>query len=177
VLQAQIRFNAWNIQRNGFSCRGWQFNAQWKESPCILHKVKLKHSRTLLTRFRDVKELDWASVGVDYVIDSTGIFNNLDKCQPHIDNGAKKVIITAPSPDAPMFVYGVNHEQYSPDMKIISNASCTTNCLAPVVKILHDKFGIQEALMTTIHSYTASQMLVDGSSKGKKVRCCHCDND
>ena len=143
---------------------------------------------------REVGELDWASVGVDYVIDSTGKFNSLEKCQPHIDNGAKKVIITgivlyqtkffqriflieffhiklqkAPSPDAPMFVYGVNHSEYSPEMSVVSNASCTTNCLAPIVKILNDDFGIQEALMTTIHSYTASQMLVDGSAKGKKV--------
>jgi len=117
---------------------------------------------------REVEELDWASVGVDYVIDSTGKFNSLEKCQPHIDNGAKKVIITAPSPDAPMFVYGVNHSDYSPEMSVVSNASCTTNCLAPIVKILNDDFGIQEALMTTIHSYTASQMLVDGSAKGKK---------
>ncbi|CBY12928.1 unnamed protein product [Oikopleura dioica] len=137
-------------------------------SPAEDGNLMLNGKKVHVFSTRDVKELDWASVGVDYVIDSTGIFNNLDKCQPHIDNGAKKVIITAPSPDAPMFVYGVNHEQYSSDMKIISNASCTTNCLAPVVKILHDKFGIQEALMTTIHSYTASQMLVDGSSKGKK---------
>ena len=75
----------------------------------------------------------------------------------------------APSPDAPMFVYGVNHSDYSPEMSVVSNASCTTNCLAPIVKILNDDFGIQEALMTTIHSYTASQMLVDGSAKGKKV--------
>lgn len=117
---------------------------------------------------RNVAELDWASVNVDYVIDSTGIFNNLEKCQPHLDNGAKKVIITAPSPDAPMFVYGVNHEEYKTDMSVVSNASCTTNCLAPIAKILNDEFGIVESLMTTIHSYTASQMLVDGSSKGKK---------
>ena len=80
------------------------------------------------------------------------------------------MIITAPSPDAPMFVYGVNHEEYDTAMPVISNASCTTNCLAPIAKILHDEFGIAESLMTTIHSYTASQMLVDGSSKGKKVR-------
>ena len=86
-----------------------------------------------------------------------------------MDNGAKKVIITAPSPDAPMFVFGVNHDEYKSDMKIISNASCTTNCLAPIAKILNDSFGIKEGLMTTIHSYTASQMLVDGSIKGKKV--------
>jgi len=117
---------------------------------------------------RDIKELDWASVGADYVIESTGVFNSLEKCQAHLDNGAKKVIITCPSPDAPMFVFGVNHKNYSPDMRIISNASCTTNCLAPVVKIINEHFGVKEALMTTIHSYTASQMLVDGSAKGKK---------
>lgn len=119
---------------------------------------------------RKLEDLDWASVNAEYVIDSTGVFNNLEKCQPHLDNGAKKVIITAPSPDAPMFVFGVNHDEYKSDMKIISNASCTTNCLAPIAKILNDSFGIKEGLMTTIHSYTASQMLVDGSIKGKKSR-------
>lgn len=114
---------------------------------------------------RDPADLDWKSVGAEYVIDSTGKFNTLEKCQPHLDNGAKKVLITAPSVDAPMFVYGVNHEEYSTDMKIVSNASCTTNCLAPVAKILNDEFGILEGLMTTVHSFTASQTLVDGSSK------------
>lgn len=130
--------------------------------------LMLNGKRVHIFSTRDVEELDWASVDVEYVIDSTGKFNSLDKCQPHIDNGAKKVIITAPSPDAPMFVYGVNQEEYETNMPIISNASCTTNCLAPIAKILHDEFGIAESLMTTIHSYTASQMLVDGSSKGKK---------
>jgi glyceraldehyde 3-phosphate dehydrogenase len=114
---------------------------------------------------RDPAELDWKSVGVNYVIDSTGKFTTKDTCQVHLDNGASKVLITAPSKDAPMFVYGVNQSDYTSDMSIVSNASCTTNCLAPVAKVLNDCYGIKEGLMTTVHSYTASQQLVDGSSK------------
>ncbi|CAG5102517.1 Oidioi.mRNA.OKI2018_I69.chr1.g339.t1.cds [Oikopleura dioica] len=130
--------------------------------------LMLNGKRVHVFSTRDINELNWASVGADYVIESTGVFNSLEKCQAHLDNGARKVIITAPSPDAPMFVFGVNHQLYSPEMRVISNASCTTNCLAPVVKIINDNFGVKEALMTTIHSYTASQTLVDGSAKGKK---------
>ena len=127
--------------------------------------LMLNGKRIHIFSSRDPADLDWASVGADYVIDSTGKFNNIEKCQPHLDNGAKKVLITAPSPDAPMFVYGVNHEKYTTDMRVVSNASCTTNCLAPVAKVLNDEYGIEEALMTTVHSFTASQTLVDGSSK------------
>ncbi|GME82093.1 unnamed protein product [Ambrosiozyma monospora] len=102
--------------------------------------------------------------GVDYVIDSTGVFKDLAGCQKHIDAGAKKVIITAPSKDAPMFVVGVNHTEYTPDLKIVSNASCTTNCLAPLAKVINDNFGIEAGLMTTVHSITATQKTVDGPS-------------
>jgi glyceraldehyde-3-phosphate dehydrogenase type I len=102
--------------------------------------------------------------GAEYIVESTGVFTTVDKCQPHIQAGAKKVIITAPSADAPMFVMGVNEDKYTGKETVLSNASCTTNCLAPLAKVIHEKFGIVEALMTTVHSYTATQKTVDGPS-------------
>jgi glyceraldehyde 3-phosphate dehydrogenase len=114
---------------------------------------------------RDPKQIGWDSINVDVALECTGIFTSLDKAQSHIDGGAKKVVISAPSPDAPMFVMGVNDNELKQDQKIVSNASCTTNCLAPLVKVLNDKFGIAEALMTTVHATTATQFTVDGPSK------------
>jgi glyceraldehyde 3-phosphate dehydrogenase len=109
--------------------------------------------------------LKWGDVGADYVVESTGIFLTKEKAQGHIDAGAKKVIMSAPSKDdTPMFVMGVNHKKYTPDMNFVSNASCTTNCLAPIAKVLNDKFGIVEGLMTTVHATTATQKTVDGPS-------------
>lgn len=113
---------------------------------------------------KDPASIPWGKSGVDYVIESTGVFTKLEGAQKHIDGGAKKVIITAPSADAPMFVVGVNHDKYTPDLNIVSNASCTTNCLAPLAKVINDKFGIEEGLMTTVHSLTATQKTVDGPS-------------
>jgi glyceraldehyde 3-phosphate dehydrogenase len=98
------------------------------------------------------------------VVEATGVFTTIDKCQAHITGGAKKVIITAPSADAPMFVCGVNEKSYNKSVQILSNASCTTNCLAPLAKVINDNFGIIEGLMTTVHSYTATQKTVDGPS-------------
>ena len=114
---------------------------------------------------RDPKQIGWNSIGVDVALECTGIFTSLEKAQSHIDGGAKKVVISAPSPDAPMFVMGVNHNEVKSDQTIVSNASCTTNCLAPLAKVLNDKFGIAEALMTTVHATTATQFTVDGPSK------------
>jgi len=116
---------------------------------------------------RDPATIPWGELGVDYVIDSTGVFTTIDGCQSHLKGGAKRVIITAPSKDAPMFVMGVNENEYRGE-PIISNASCTTNCLAPMVKLIDTKFGIVEGLMTTVHAITATQPTVDGASKKDK---------
>ena len=114
---------------------------------------------------RDPSLINWENRGVEIALECTGIFTSLKKANLHIEGGAKKVVISAPSPDAPMYVMGVNHNELTKDEMIISNASCTTNCLAPLVKVLNDKFGVAEALMTTVHATTATQFTVDGPSK------------
>jgi len=125
--------------------------------------VNGKHIR--VTAEKDPTALKWDAVGAEVVAECTGIFTTLEKAHLHIDGGAKKVIISAPSADAPMFVMGVNHDKVTPSDTIVSNASCTTNCLAPLAKVIHDNFGIVEGLMTTIHATTATQLTVDGPSK------------
>ena len=118
-----------------------------------------------VTAEKNPADIKWGEVGADYVVESTGLFLEKAKAQGHIDAGAKKVILSAPSKDdTPMFVMGVNHTSYTNDMTFVSNASCTTNCLAPVAKVLHDNFGILEGLMTTVHATTATQKTVDGPS-------------
>ncbi|MDE6841280.1 MAG: type I glyceraldehyde-3-phosphate dehydrogenase [Oscillospiraceae bacterium] len=114
---------------------------------------------------RDPKNIPWGKLGAEYVVESTGLFLTKEKAQAHIDAGAKKVVMSAPSKDdTPMFVCGVNLDAYTPDMTFVSNASCTTNCLAPIAKVLNDNFGITDGLMTTVHSTTATQKTVDGPS-------------
>ncbi|MEH6408337.1 MAG: type I glyceraldehyde-3-phosphate dehydrogenase [Leeuwenhoekiella sp.] len=118
-----------------------------------------------ITAERDPKNLKWDEVGADVVAECTGIFTSMETADYHIQAGAKKVVISAPSKDVPMFVMGVNHKDVKASDNIVSNASCTTNCLAPLAKVLNDAYGIDEALMTTVHATTATQMTVDGPSK------------
>jgi glyceraldehyde 3-phosphate dehydrogenase len=118
-----------------------------------------------VTAERNPADLKWGEIGVDYVIESTGLFLSKESAKGHIEAGAKKVVMSAPSKDdTPMFVMGVNHTDYHPAMQFVSNASCTTNCLAPIAKVLNDNFGIKEGLMTTVHAATATQKTVDGPS-------------
>ena len=111
------------------------------------------------------KNIPWGELGVEYVLECSGVFTTIEKASAHLEGGAKKVVISAPSKDAPMFVMGVNNTEYSPEMTVVSNASCTTNCLAPLAKVINDNFGIKDGLMTTVHSTTATQKTVDGASK------------
>ena len=123
----------------------------------------------------DPAGIAWSDCGAETIVESTGVFTTIDKAKAHLSGGAKKVVISAPSADAPMFVMGVNHKTYSSDMDIVSNASCTTNCLAPLAKVIHDNFEIVEGLMTTVHSVTATQKVVDGPSqkdwRGGRAAC------
>lgn len=128
-------------------------------------KLVVNGNAIRVTAEKNPADLKWGEIGAEYIVESTGLFLEKAKCQGHLDAGAKKVIMSAPSKDdTPMFVCGVNLDKYTKDMQFVSNASCTTNCLAPIAKVLNDKFGIVEGLMTTVHATTATQKTVDGPS-------------
>merc|ERR1739845_57030 len=143
-----------------------QFKGEVKEDGKFLY---VNGNKITVFNERDPANINWASAGAEYVVESTGVFTTTEKALAHTKGGAKKVLISAPSADAPMFVMGVNHEKYDPSLQVVSNASCTTNCLAPVAKVINDNFGILEGLMTTVHAVTATQKTVDGPS-GKDWR-------
>ncbi|MDF2865494.1 MAG: gapA 2 [Clostridia bacterium] len=135
-----------------------------KEVKVVENGLEVDGKLIRVYNFKDPNEIPWRETGAEYVLESSGAFTEIEKASAHFTGGAKKVVVSAPSKDAPMFVMGVNHNDYKPEMNIVSNASCTTNCLAPLAKVVHDNFGIVEGLMTTVHSVTATQKTVDGPS-------------
>ncbi len=134
--------------------------AEYKDGAIVVNGTEIKVYDKM-----DPAEIPWSQCGAEYIVESTGVFKDIEKASTHFKGGAKKVIISAPSGDAPMFVMGVNNKEYTSDMNVVSNASCTTNCLAPLAKVIDDNFGIIEGLMTTVHATTSTQKTVDGPSK------------
>ena len=147
-----------------------RFHAEMEEKN---GKMVINGHEVTVFNITDPKEIPWKEAGAEYILESTGLFKTIEKASAHFQGGAKKVVISAPSADAPMFVMGVNHDTYQTEMNVVSNASCTTNCLAPLAKVIDDQFGIIEGLMTTVHSTTATQKNRGRSiQKGLERRSC-----
>lgn len=157
---ADVKYMAYQFKYDSVHGR-WPGEVDVDGNDLIIDGQRIKTTQT-----RVPSEIPWGAMGVDYLCESTGKFLSAETCKPHIDQGIKKVVFSAPAKDSsPTIVFGVNENEYTSDMTYVSCASCTTNGLAPMVKAIHDKFGIEEAFMTTVHAMTASQMVVDGSSK------------
>ncbi len=136
-----------------------------KEIKVLDDGIMVDGKKILVYNCKEPSEIPWKEAGAEYIVESSGVFASMEGASKHFAGGAKKVVVSAPTKDTPMFVMGVNHKEYTTDMNVVSNASCTTNCLAPLAKVVHEKFGIKEGLMTTVHSVTATQKTVDGPSK------------
>ena len=136
-----------------------------KEIEVLEDGIMIDGKKILVYNCKEPSEIPWKDAGAEYIVESSGVFASMEGASKHLVGGAKKVVVSAPTKDTPMFVMGVNHKDYTTDMNVVSNASCTTNCLAPLAKVVHEKFGIKEGLMTTVHSVTATQKTVDGPSK------------
>jgi len=136
-----------------------------KEIEVLDDGIMVDGKKILVYNYKEPSEIPWKDAGAEYIVESSGAFASMEGASKHFEGGAKKVVVSAPTKDTPMFVMGVNHKDYTKDMNVVSNASCTTNCLAPLAKVVHEKFGIKEGLMTTVHSVTATQKTVDGPSK------------
>ena len=136
-----------------------------KEIEVVEDGLVIDGKKIMVYNCKEPSEIPWKDTGAEYIVESSGVFASQEGASKHFVGGAKKVVVSAPTKDTPMFVMGVNHKDYTKDMDVVSNASCTTNCLAPLAKVVHEKFGIKEGLMTTVHSVTATQKTVDGPSK------------
>ncbi len=136
-----------------------------KEIEVLDDGIMVDGKKIVVYNCKEPSEIPWKETGAEYIVESSGVFASMEGASKHFAGGAKKVVVSAPTKDTPMFVMGVNHKDYTKDMNVVSNASCTTNCLAPLAKVVHEKFGIKEGLMTTVHSVTATQKTVDGPSK------------
>jgi len=136
-----------------------------KEIEVLDDGIMVDGKKIFVYNCKEPSEIPWKDSGAEYIVESSGVFASMEGASKHFAGGAKKVVVSAPTKDTPMFVMGVNHKDYTKDMNVVSNASCTTNCLAPLAKVVHEKFGIKEGLMTTVHSVTATQKTVDGPSK------------
>jgi len=136
-----------------------------KEIEVLDDGIMVDGKKIMVYNCKEPSEIPWRDTGAEYIVESSGVFASMEGASKHFEGGAKKVVVSAPTKDTPMFVMGVNHKEYTTEMNVVSNASCTTNCLAPLAKVVHEKFGIKEGLMTTVHSVTATQKTVDGPSK------------